>query len=53
MLNTNRKDYYSSPETEVFRIQMEGGILTISGNDASLSGAGVNESDADENGKIW
>ena len=53
MLNTNRKDYYSAPETEVFRIQMEGGILSISGNDASLSGAGVNESDADENGKIW
>ena len=53
MLNTNRKDYYSAPETEVFRIQMEGGILSISGNDASLSGAGVNESDADENGLIW
>ena len=48
MLNTNKKETYSAPETEVFRIQMERGILSLSGNDASLSGAGVNESDADE-----
>lgn len=53
MVKTTMKEPYLSPETEVFGIQMEGGILTISGNDASLSGAGVNESDADENGKIW
>jgi hypothetical protein len=37
----------------VFKIQMEKGILAISGNDASLSGAGVDESDADDNGLIW
>lgn len=53
MTKTKRKECYSSPEIEVFRIQMEGMILSISGNDASLSGAGVNESDADENGIIW
>ncbi len=53
MLKTNRNEYYSSPETEVFKIQMEKGILAISGNDASLSGAGVDESDADDNGLIW
>ena len=53
MLNTNRKENYFSPETEVFRIQMERGILAGSSYDASLSGAGVNESEADENGQIW
>jgi hypothetical protein len=53
MTKTKRKECYSSPETEVFRIQMEGGILSISGNGASLSGSGVNESDADDNGTIW
>lgn len=53
MLKTNSKKNYSSPETEEFRIQMVRGILTISGNDASLSGAGVDESNADTNGNIW
>ena len=53
MLKTNGKKYYSSPETEEFRIQMERWILSISGNDASLSGAGVDESNADSNGNIW
>ena len=44
---------YSPPETQVSVFQITNGILTISGNDASLTGAGVDESEADENGNIW
>ena len=53
MFKANKKEDYSSPETEGFRIKMGRSILTVSGNGASLTGAGVNESDADENGTIW
>ncbi len=53
MVKTKTKESYSSPETQVFGIQMEGGILTISGKGARLFGAGIDESDADDNGSIW
>lgn len=52
MVKTKTKEPYSSPETQVFGIQMENVILNASG-DAGLSGAGVDESDADDNGSIW
>lgn len=53
MVRAKTKQSYSSPETKVFGIRMENGILNASGNDAGLSGAGVDESDADDNGGIW
>ena len=53
MVVTNKKETYSSPESQVLRVQMERGILTISGRGAGLSGAGVDESDADDNGNVW
>lgn len=53
MVKTTMKEPYLSPETEVFGIQMENGILNASGKGASLSGAGVDESNADDNGSIW
>lgn len=54
MGKTETKELYFSPETQVFGMQMEGWILTISGKGAGLFGAGVDESDADSNsGSIW
>lgn len=53
MVRAKTKQSYSSPETKVFEISMENGILNASRNDAGLSGAGVDESDADDNGSIW
>ncbi|MBR1569225.1 MAG: hypothetical protein IJ651_00650 [Bacteroidales bacterium] len=53
MGKTETKELYFSPETQAFGMQMEGGILTISGKGAGLFGAGVDESDADSNGSIW
>lgn len=48
-----QKEMYEVPSTKVIEVKMERGILTLSGNGVSLSGAGVNESDADDNGSIW
>lgn len=48
-----QKKMYEVPSTTVVEVKMERGILTLSGNGVSLSGAGVNESDADDNGSIW
>jgi len=53
MVKTTMKEPYFSPETQVFGIQMENGILNASGKGASLFGAGVDESNADDNGSIW
>ncbi|MBR5735278.1 MAG: hypothetical protein IKX60_00585 [Bacteroidales bacterium] len=53
MVKTKTKEPYFSPETQVFGIQMDNGILNASGKDARLLGAGVDESDADDNGSIW
>lgn len=48
-----QKQVYEVPSTKVIEVKMERGILALSGNGVSLSGAGVNESDADDNGSIW
>lgn len=45
---------YSPPEATEIVLQMEERLLTLSAQNTSLSGAGVSESDADENGSnIW
>lgn len=48
-----QKQVYEEPSTKVIEVKMERGILALSGKGISLSGAGVNESDADDNGSIW
>ena len=49
-----RKKEYSKPEFAVFKMQMEQTLLTMSSNSVDLTGAGVNESDGDDNGdNIW
>lgn len=53
MAKTNRKELYVSPEIQVLRLQMRKEVLTISGNAAGLYGAGVDDSNADNNGNIW
>jgi len=53
MERTNLKQIYSPPETQVYKLRMDNEILAVSGNDAILTGAGVDESEADENGNIW
>ena len=52
--NDRGKHRYSSPEAEEILLQTEQGLLYLSTQDTSLSGAGVDESDADDNGSsIW
>lgn len=54
MAKTNLKKMYVSPEIQVLRLQMRKEVLTISGNAAGLYGAGVDDSNADNNVKnIW
>ena len=48
-----QKQVYEEPSSQVIEVKMEQGILTLSGNMVSLIGAGVDESDADDNGSIW
>jgi len=49
-----RKVNYEAPCVEVFSIRFEEGLLTLTGNKVRLTGAGVDESDADNNGSsIW
>ena len=45
-----RKKEYSKPEFTVFELQMEQTLLTMSSNSVGLTGAGVDESDGDDNG---
>ncbi len=53
-MKVKKKKRFSKPDLMVLRISMEQSILTMSGNGVSLEGAGVNESDADDNGNdIW
>lgn len=54
-MEKKRKKKYSKPEFEVYRYLMVGGLLAGStGGSAGLTGAGVDESDADNNGNdIW
>lgn len=47
-----RKKKYLKPKFEVFQLQMNSRILVGSAN-ADLTGAGIDESDADDNGSIW
>lgn len=45
---------YSSPETSQIRLHAEHSILILSGDGTSLSGSGVDESNADNNGgNVW
>ena len=53
MAKTNLKKMYVTPEIQVLRLQMRKEVLTISGNAAGLYGAGVDDSNADNNGNIW
>lgn len=53
MAKTNLKELYVSPEIQVLRLQMRKEVLTISGNATGLYGAGVDDSNADNNGNIW
>lgn len=53
MDKTSVKELYVAPETQVLKLQMEESVLTISGDGARLYGAGVDESNADNNGNIW
>lgn len=53
MAKTNLKELYVSPEIQVLRLQMRKEVLTLSGNAAGLYGAGVDDSNADNNGNIW
>ncbi|MBQ1747297.1 MAG: hypothetical protein II527_04895 [Bacteroidales bacterium] len=49
-----QKEVYSAPETRVFGVRMETGILVLSDGDVDLTGSGVDEGDADDNGNnIW
>ena len=47
------KEPYSEPLVQVFSVLLEDRILAFSGGGAGLSGSGVDESDADDNGSIW
>lgn len=52
-MKTIRKEIYSVPRVEITELTIEMSILAVSGS-ASLFGAGVDESDADNNGSlIW
>ena len=52
-MKTIRKEIYSVPRVEITELTVETNILATSGR-VSLSGAGVDESNADSNGTlIW
>lgn len=51
---TKKKKEYSKPETMVFRIRMGQNLLITSASSVGLTGAGIDEGDADDNGTgIW
>ncbi len=51
--NTGKMPYWA-PEVRVFRVSLETGILGLSGDNADLTGSGVDESEADDNGNnVW
>jgi len=54
-MKRENKEVYSKPELTVHRIYMKQNLLSMSETESvSLTGAGVNESDADSNGdEIW
>ena len=52
-MKTIRNEIYSVPRVEITELTVETNILATSGR-VSLSGAGVDEGDADDNGSlIW
>lgn len=52
-MKTIRNEIYSVPRVEITELTVETNILATSGR-VSLSGAGVDEDDADDNGSlIW
>ncbi len=55
LMKRENKEVYSKPELTVHRIYMKQNLLSMSETESvSLTGAGVNESDADSNGdEIW
>ena len=53
-MEVKKKKEYSKPDFTVFRIVMKRSLLAVSGDGVSLRGAGVDESEADDNGtNIW
>ena len=53
-MESNQKQLYEAPETEVVEVVHAGAICAISGYSVTLYGAGVDENDADDNGSsIW
>ncbi len=53
-MEVKKKKKYSKPDFTVLRISMEQSLLSISGKNVSLQGAGVDENEANENGNdIW
>ncbi len=48
------KAYYQEPQVTVFDVNLENAILALSGDGADLTGAGVDETEAENNGNlIW
>ena len=53
-MKLKKKKEYSKPDLLVFRISVERPLLTMSGKGVSLKNAGVDESEADDNGTdLW
>lgn len=53
-MNIEVKKQYFKPEVKVLRLHLERTLLGISGDGVKLQGAGVDESNADDNGtNIW
>lgn len=53
-MKTKKKRRYIKPEFTLYRTCMEQPLLVMSSNEVKLKGAGVDESDADDNGnEIW
>ena len=48
------EDFYLPPVVEVITLITQEGILNVSADGVDLSGGGVNEGDADDNGSnVW
>lgn len=53
-MKKKEKHVYECPLTEEVKVEQEGAICTISGQGVRLLGAGVDETEAEDNGSnIW
>ena len=53
-MKVKKKKGFTKPHLTVLKIRTEQSLLTMSGNSVRLEGAGVCESDADDNGNnVW